>query len=159
EDQKNWDKLVAGDKIRFSNDTYDSNLEAFISELSISFDENDVTLTLSDVIDLSDKSKGVANQLAGFMSTANQVNKQKYQIDENAGKTNEVLALLESEWDANKRRIIAGNESVDRGAHGIKITSPTQPNEMLRAVAGVIASSADYGETFKQANNTRGVVA
>ena len=159
EDQKNWDKLVAGDKIRFSNDTYDSNLEAFISELSISFDENDVTLTLSDVIDLSDKSKGVANQLAGFMSTANQVNKQKSQIDENAGKTNEVLALLEAEWDANKRRILAGNETVDIGAHGIKITSPTHPNEMLMAVAGVIAISDDYGETFKQAINTRGVVA
>ena len=159
EDQKNWDKLVAGDKIRFSNDTYDSNLEAFISELSISFDENDVTLTLSDVIDLADKSKGVANQLAGFMSTANQVNKQKSQIDENAGKTNEVLALLEAEWDANKRRILAGNETVDIGAHGIKITSPTHPNEMLMAVAGVIAISDDYGETFKQAINTRGVVA
>lgn len=159
EDQKNWDKLVAGDKIRFSNDTYESNLEAFISELSISFDENDVTLTLSDVIDLSDKSKGVANQLAGFMSTANQVNKQKSQIDENAGKTNEVLALLEAEWDANKRRILAGNETVDIGAHGIKITSPTHPNEMLMAVAGVIAISDDYGETFKQAINTRGVVA
>lgn len=159
EDQKNWDKLVAGDKIRFSNDTYDSNLEAFISELSINFDENDVTLTLSDVIDLADKSKGVANQLAGFMSTANQVNKQKSQIDENAGKTNEVLALLEAEWDANKRRILAGNETVDIGSHGIKITSPTHPNEMLMAVAGVIAISDDYGETFKQAINTRGVVA
>lgn len=159
EDQKNWDKLVAGDKIRFSNDTYDSNLEAFISELIINFDDNDVSLTLSDVIDLSDKSKGVANQLAGFMSTANQVNKQKSQIDENAGKTNEVLALLEAEWDANKRRILAGNETVDIGSHGIKITSPTHPNEMLMAVAGVIAISDDYGETFKQAINTRGVVA
>src|SRR5699024_4160022 len=59
----------------------------------------------------------------------------------------------------NKRRILAGNETVDIGAHGIKITSPTHPNEMLMAVAGVIAISDDYGETFKQAINTRGVVA
>ena len=159
EDRKNWSKLKAGDKIRFSSDTYDADLEAFISDLSINFDSHEVTLTLSDVIDLHDKSRGVANQLASFMSTANQVNLQKSMIDENAGKTNKVIALLEAEWDANKKRILAGNETVDIGSHGIKIVSPTHPNEMLMAVAGVIAISDDYGETFKQAINTRGVVA
>ena len=159
EDRKNWSKLKAGDKIRFSSDTYDADLEAFISDLSINFDSHEVTLTLSDIIDLHDKSRGVANQLASFMSTANQVNLQKSMIDENAGKTNKVIALLEAEWDANKKRILAGNETVDIGSHGIKIVSPTHPNEMLMAVAGVIAISDDYGETFKQAINTRGVVA
>lgn len=159
EDKENWDKLSAGDKIQFSNKIYDSNMEAFISELNINFDNHDVSVTLSNIIDLKDKHRGIAQKMASFVSTAGQVNMQKSQLEDQLHKSNQVIALLEGEWDANKRRITAANETVSIDNRGIIITSPTHPNEMLVAVAGVIAISNDGGETFKQAINTRGIVA
>lgn len=159
EDKENWDKLSAGDKIQFSNKIYDSNMEAFISELNINFDNHDVSVTLSNIIDLKDKHRGIAQKMASFVSTAGQVNMQKSQLEDQLHKSNQVIALLEGEWDANKRRITAANETVSIDNRGIIVTSPTHPNEMLVAVAGVIAISNDGGETFKQAINTRGIVA
>lgn len=159
EDKENWDKLSAGDKIQFSNKIYDANMEAFISELNINFDNHDVSVTLSNIIDLKDRNRGIAQKMASFVSTAGQVNMQKSQLEDQLHKSNQVIALLEGEWDANKRRITAANETVSIDNRGIIITSPTHPNEMLVAVAGVIAISNDGGETFKQAINTRGVVA
>lgn len=159
EDKENWDKLSAGDKIQFSNKIYDANMEAFISELNINFDNHDVSVTLSNIIDLKDRNRGIAQKMASFVSTAGQVNMQKNQLEEQLHKSNQVIALLEGEWDANKRRITAANETVSIDNRGIIITSPSHPNEMLVAVAGVIAISNDGGETFKQAINTRGVVA
>lgn len=159
EDKENWDKLSAGDKIRFSNKVYDAQMEAFISELNIDFDNHDISITLSNIIDLRDRNRGIAQKLASFVSTAGQVNLHKNQLGDQLKKTNQVMALLEGEWDANKRRITAANETIQIDNRGIVITSPTHPNEMLIAVAGLIAISNDGGETFKQAINTRGVVA
>ena len=31
--------------------------------------------------------------------------------------------LIEGEWDANKKRVMAGNETVDIGSHGVKVIS------------------------------------
>ena len=67
EDKENWDKLSAGDKIRFSNKVYDAQMEAFISELNIDFDNHDISITLSNIIDLRDKSRGIAQKLASFL--------------------------------------------------------------------------------------------
>lgn len=159
EDKENWDKLSAGDKIQFSNKIYDANMEAFVSELNINFDNHDVSVTLSNIIDLKDRARGIAQKMASFVSSAGQINLQKSQLEDQLHKSNQVIALLEGEWDANKRRITAANETVSIDNRGIIITSPTHPNEMLVAVAGVIAISNDGGETFKQAINTRGVVA
>lgn len=159
EDKENWDKLSAGDKIQFSNKIYDANMEAFISELNINFDNHDVSVTLSNIIDLKDKRRGIAQKMASFVSSAGQINMQKSQLEDQLHKSNQVIALLEGEWDANKRRITAANETVSIDNRGIIVTSPSHPNEMLVAVAGVIAISNDGGETFKQAINTRGVVA
>lgn len=159
EDKENWDKLSAGDKIQFSNKIYDANMEAFISELNINFDNHDVSVTLSNIIDLKDRNRGIAQKMASFVSTAGKVNMQKSQLEDQLHKSNQVIALLEGEWDANKRRITAANETVSIDNRGIIVTSPSHPNEMLVAVAGVIAISNDGGETFKQAINTRGVLA
>lgn len=159
EDAENWDKLSTGDIIRFSNNAFDTKIQAFINEITIDFDNHSIELEISDVLDLKDMSQSIGKRLASFVSTANQVNMQKREIDENFKKTNEVMKLLEGEWDANKQRILAGNETVEMSDKGLVITSPTHPNEMLVAVAGVIAISDDNGETFKQAINTRGVVA
>ena len=158
EDSHNWDKLAVGDIVRFSNKAFDTKIQAFIRRIDIDFDNHNINLEISDVLDIGSKAKAASKRMASFLSTSNQVNLHKREIADNLEKTNQVMKILEGEWDANKQRILAGNETVEISNQGIMITSPTHPNEKLVAVAGVIAISDDGGETFKQAINTRGIV-
>lgn len=157
EDKHNWDKLVTGDIITFSNKVFNEKLKAYITEMSINFDDNSVTLTVSDVIDYKDMSEKVSDLIASTASNASQVNFHKQQIRDQKGKLTKMSKLIEAEWDANKKRIMAGNETVDIGSHGVKVVSNENPNEYVVMVGGVIAMTRDGGETFKTGITPEGV--
>ncbi len=157
EHKEDWGKLNVGDKIVFSNKFFNKKLKAYITEMQIGFDENSVTLTLSDVFDYKDDMQRVSELLASTSSTSNQVNMQKQQIKESQGKITKMTELIEGEWDANKQRVLAGNETVDIGSHGVKVVSNENPNEFVIMVGGVIAMTKDGGETFKTGVTPDGV--
>lgn len=157
EHKEDWDKLNVGDKIVFSNKFFNKKLKAYITEMQIGFDENSVTLTLSDVFDYKDDMQRVSELLASTSSTSNQVNMHKQQIKESQGKLTKMTELIEGEWDANKQRVLAGNETVDIGSHGVKVVSNENPNEFVIMVGGVIAMTKDGGETFKTGVTPDGV--
>ncbi|MBC8715225.1 hypothetical protein FXW04_06715 [Staphylococcus pseudintermedius] len=157
EDKHNWDKLVAGDVITFSNKAFDEKLKAYITDIQINFDENNVTLTVSDVIDYKNSAEVVSELIASTASSAAQVNFHKEQIREQRGKLTKMSQLIEAEWDANKKRVLAGNETVDIGSHGVKVISNENPSEFVIMVGGVIAMTKDNGETFKTGVTPDGV--
>lgn len=157
EHKEDWDKLNVGDKIVFSNKFFNKKLKAYITEMQIGFDENSVNLTLSDVFDYKDDMKKVSELIANTSSTSNQVNMHKEQIKESQGKITKMTELIEGEWDANKQRVLAGNETVDIGSHGVKVISNEDPNEFVIMVGGVIAMTKDGGETFKTGVTPDGV--
>lgn len=155
--QYDWDKLNVGDKIVFSNKMFGEKLKAYITELQLNFDDNGVKVVISDVFDYKDLDTIIAEKLAQTSSTASQVNFQKEQIKDQTGKMTKMTELIEAEWDANKRRIMAGNETVDIGSHGVKVTSKENPNEYVIMVGGVIAMTRDGGETFKTGITPEGI--
>lgn len=157
EHKEDWDKLNVGDKIVFSNKFFNKKLKAYITEMQIGFDENSITLTLSDVFDYKDDMQRVSELIANTSSTSNQVNMQKEQIKDSQGKITKMTELIEGEWDANKKRVLAGNETVDIGSHGVKVISNEDPNEFVIMVGGVIAMTKDGGETFKTGVTPEGV--
>ncbi|MEB6232624.1 synaptonemal complex protein 1 [Mammaliicoccus sciuri] len=157
EHKEDWDKLNVGDKIVFSNKFFNKKLKAYITEMQIGFDENSVNLTLSDVFDYKDEMQRVSELIASTSSTSNQVNMHKQQIKESQGKLTKMTELIEGEWDANKQRVLAGNETVDIGSHGVKVVSNENPNEFVIMVGGVIAMTKDGGETFKTGVTPDGV--
>lgn len=157
EHKEDWDKLNVGDKIVFSNKFFNKKLKAYITEMQIGFDENSVTLTLSDVFDYKDDMQRVSELIASTSSTSNQVNMHKQQIKESQGKLTKMTELIEGEWDANKQRVLAGNETIDIGSHGVKVVSNENPNEFVIMVGGVIAMTKDGGETFKTGVTPDGV--
>lgn len=157
EHKHDWDKLNVGDEIVFSNKFFDKKLKAYITEMQIGFDENSVQLTLSDVFDFKDLDTRISELLAETSSTSTQVNMHKEQIKESQGKITKMTELIEGEWDANKQRVLAGNETVDIGSHGIKVVSNENPNEFVIMVGGVIAMTKDGGETFKTGVTPDGV--
>ncbi|WP_323705855.1 carbohydrate binding domain-containing protein [Mammaliicoccus sciuri] len=157
EHKHDWDKLNVGDEIVFSNKFFDKKLKAYITEMQIGFDENSVQLTLSDVFDFKDLDTRISELIAETSSTSTQVNMHKEQIKESQGKITKMTELIEGEWDANKQRVLAGNETVDIGSHGIKVVSNENPNEFVIMVGGVIAMTKDGGETFKTGVTPDGV--
>lgn len=157
EDKHNWDKLVTGDIITFSNKVFNEKLKAYITDMTINFDDNSVTLTVSDVIDYKDMSEKVSELIASTASNAGQVNFHKQQIRDQKGKLTKMSRLIQGEWDANKKRIMAGNETVDIGSHGVKVVSNENPNEYVIMVGGVIAMTKDGGETFKTGVTPSGI--
>lgn len=157
EHKEDWNKLIAGDIITFSNKMFREKLQAYITDIQINFEDNNVTLTISDVIDFKNMNEKVSDLIASTASNAAQVNFQKEQIKSQTGKITKMAQLIEAEWDANKKRILAGNETVDIGSHGVKVVSNENPDEFVIMVGGVIAMTSDGGETFKTGVTPNGV--
>ncbi|WP_053040137.1 hypothetical protein [Staphylococcus haemolyticus] len=144
-----WDKLNVGDKVIFQNKIFNTKIKAYITEMQLDFETNQVKITISDIFDYKDLDTIIAEKLAQTTSTSSQVNFHKQQIREQNGRITDMTRLIEGEWDANKKRVMAGNETVDIGSHGVKVISKDNPNEFVIMVGGVIAMTRDNGETFK----------
>lgn len=149
ENQEDWDKLNASDTIVFSNKMFDEKLKAYITDINIDFEQNTVNLTVSDVFDYKDLNTKLSEKLATVSSSASTIRFTADQLKLQTGKITQMSKMIQGEWDANKRRVLAGNETVDIGSHGIKVISNDNPNEWLIAVGGVLAMTKDNGETFR----------
>lgn len=149
EDKHNWGKLNAGDMIVFSNDRFKEKLKAYITDIGINHDENNIQLTISDAIDYKDDTTIISEKLASATSTASQVGFHKSQIKEQEGKLTKMGELIQAEWDANKKKIMAGNETVEIGQGGVKVISNIHPEEYIVMLGGIVAMTKDGGESFK----------
>ena len=152
-----WDKLNVGDKVIFQNKIFNTKIKAYITEMQLDFETNQVKITISDIFDYKDLDTIIAEKLAQTTSTSSQVNFHKQQIREQTGRITDMTRLIEGEWDANKKRVMAGNETVDIGSHGVKVISKDNPNEFVIMVGGVIAMTRDNGETFKTGITPEGI--
>lgn len=152
-----WDKLNVGDKVIFQNKIFNTKIKAYITEMQLDFQTNQVKITISDIFDYKDLDMIIAEKLAQTTSTSSQVDFHKQQIREQTGRITDMTRLIEGEWDANKKRVMAGNETVDIGSHGVKVISKDNPNEFVIMVGGVIAMTRDNGETFKTGITPEGI--
>lgn len=152
-----WDKLNVGDKVVFQNKIFNTKIKAYITEMQLDFQTNQVKITISDIFDYKDLDTIIAEKLAQTTSTSSQVDFHKQQIREQTGRITDMTRLIEGEWDANKKRVMAGNETVDIGSHGVKVISKDNPNEFVIMVGGVIAMTRDNGETFKTGITPEGI--
>lgn len=152
-----WDKLNVGDKVVFQNKIFNTKIKAYITEMQLDFQTNQVKITISDIFDYKDLDTIIAEKLAQTTSTSSQVDFHKQQIREQTGRITDMTRLIEGEWDANKKRVMAGNETVDIGSHGVKVISKENPNEFVIMVGGVIAMTRDNGETFKTGITPEGI--
>lgn len=152
-----WNKLNVGDKVIFQNKIFNTKIKAYITEMQLDFETNQVKITISDIFDYKDLDTIIAEKLAQTTSTSSQVDFHKQQIREQTGRITDMTRLIEGEWNANKRRVMAGNETVDIGSHGVKVISKDNPNEFVIMVGGVIAMTRDNGETFKTGITPEGI--
>ena len=97
-----WDKLNVGDKVVFQNKIFNTKIKAYITEMQLDFQTNQVKITISDIFDYKDLDTIIAEKLAQTTSTSSQVDFHKQQIREQTGRITDMTRLIEGEWDANK---------------------------------------------------------
>lgn len=156
DDKRNWKKLILGSRVRVKHSRLDEYNEVILTGIEYDFANETIKLTLEDIKDLkADEFTQMVMQGANASSTLN-LNKKLW--DDNVVKSQTFDQILNSEYDATKRRILAGvNESVTFDGRGLRIINPDYPNEMLVGTAGVIGISTDGGQTFPTAISGKGV--
>lgn len=156
EEKHNWDKLHIGDTILIDYEKFNVKVKAKIIKIDYDYDNHSIKLEIANFDNLDDEWKRMIRQSYTISSG---LNSQKDRWNETVGKMGAINDLIEGEFDANKRRIIAGvNESVVISRKGLTITSIDNPNDLLIAQAGILAISNDGGNTYKNAITTRGVI-
>ncbi|MFO1442786.1 phage tail protein [Bacillus sp. Bva_UNVM-123] len=156
EEKHNWDKLHIGDTILIDYEKFNVKVKVKIIKIDYDYDNHSIKLEIANFDNLGDDWKRMIRQ---SYTVSSGLNSQKDKWNETAGKMGAINDLVDGEFDANKRRIIAGvNESVMISRKGLTITSIDNPNDLLVAQAGILAISNDGGNTYKNAITTRGVI-
>lgn len=156
DDKRNWKKLILGSRVRVKHSRLDEYNEVILTGIEYDFANETIKLALEDVKDLSeDTTWSMIMQGANASSTLN-LNKKLW--DDNVAKSKTFDEILNSEYDATKRRILAGvNESVEISNRGLRIINPDYPKQMLIGTAGVLALSKSGGQTFETAISPDGI--
>lgn len=160
EESHNWDKLAIGDEIKIKYEKTQINVRAKITKISFDYDNQSIKLTIANVQDLFGEAARLLEMLKSSYSTSVSVDANKgiwNQAFEDSKSANEIL---NSTWEAAKRRILAGtNETVDIGNRGIIIRNPDFPNEMIILQSGIIGLSRDGGLNWQTAITPYGLIA
>lgn len=157
EEQRNWDKLYLGDVVTVRHPMININYEVFVTDMEITDDS--LNLTIADFQEVR-KDEKLLEMLKASYSSSTTVDMNKYKWSKTINDLTEVNEYINSEYDATKRRIIAGvDESVEISNRGIIIRNPNFPNEVIIIQSGVVALSRDNGETWKTAIKPTGIIA
>jgi hypothetical protein len=160
EEQYYWDKIVLGDLIKVKYPQMKIEYMAKIIEINYDLENGEVNLTIANTKDLLNETDKLVQLLYQNSSASTLLQNNKFKWDKIEVITNQVSNLLNSEWDANKNKIIAGvKNSIEIGNRGIIIKNPDFPNEVVIIQSGIIALSKDGGDTWKTAIKPDGIVA
>lgn len=160
EEQRNWDKLSLGDTVTINYEQLGTNITAKIIEIHHNYEDDSITLTISNTADILDEDTKVAKKIYDSYSTSTSLDMSKYRWNGAAVNYGEINEIINNDWDATKREIVAGvNNSISISGRGLVITSPDNPNNQLIGQAGVLALTQDGGNTWKTAIKPDRIVA
>jgi phage minor structural protein len=160
EAQRDWDKLILGDTVTIKYEKIGVDVEAKIIGIDYDYENAEIKLTIANVKDIETDEEKLIKMLYKSISTSATVDSKKFDWDGASRDVSEVQQIIENQWDAAKRSIVAGvNESVTVDARGLTIKDPNDSNTFLRAMHGVLAITNDGGNSFKHAITSTGIVA
>ncbi|CAM4504055.1 hypothetical protein FHS16_004562 [Paenibacillus endophyticus] len=157
-EQVNWDKLELGDIILIEQERLRVSYEAKLTEVDYDFENETISVTISNIKDLANKDKFLDMLYKGY-SSSTQVSIDKWKWDlsmENEGSINQIINNF---WDANKQAIIGAKDQViELSDRGLIIRDPNDPLTYLVGLNGMIAITNDGGNTWKHAITGNGIV-
>lgn len=158
EEEYYWDKLNLNDKIKVKHPRMNMHYFSRIGGIKVSDDS--ISLDITNTARVSDglSKLGQAIRQSATSSTILQNSKKKW--DKAGEEVNLVQQMMNEEYDANKKRILAGvNNLIEIGKRGIIVRSPDFPNEVIIIQSGIMALSDDDGLTWDAAITPRGIIA
>lgn len=157
-EQRNWDKLGLGDTIGIEHARLQVEFQAKITEIEYSFDDAEISITISNVKDAANKDKFL-DMLYKSYSTSTTVSIDSWKWDlslENKGSINQIINNI---WDANKQAIKGAKDQViEISDRGLIIRDPNDPANYLVGLNSMIAITNDGGDTWKHAITANGIV-
>lgn len=160
DEQYYWDKLVLGDYIDIEYSQMNIHYRSKIIKMTLNIDDEDIDLTVANTDELMDDTARLIELLYSNKTATTLIESNKYKWDKINAVEKQVHDIITQEWDATKRKIIAGvHNNVQIGKRGIIVENPMNPNEIIIINSGVIALSNDRGENWKTAMTADGVVA
>ncbi|AYP68262.1 hypothetical protein PQE75_gp217 [Bacillus phage vB_BcoS-136] len=160
EEQYYWDKIVLGDLIKVKYPQMKIEYMAKIIEIHYDLENSEISIKIANHKDFLNETEKLVQLLYSNASASSILQNNKYKWDKVNAIENEVNAILQGEWDANKNKITAGvNNSIEVGNRGVIIRNPDFPQEVVIMQSGIIALSKDGGETWKTAIKPDGIVA
>lgn len=157
DEKHNWDKLNIGDTIRIYYEKFNVNVKAKIISIDFDYDSHSIKLQIANFTDLDEDWQKMIRQSYTISSN---YNSDKYKWNNASEKLGEINEMINGDFDATKRRIIAGvNESVEISRKGITVQNQDFPNELIVIQAGVVATSNDNLNSISAALTTKGLVA
>ncbi|WP_090739504.1 phage tail spike protein [Paenibacillus sp. Mc5Re-14] len=157
-EQRNWDKLGLGDTIGIEQERLQVVFKAKIIEIEYTFDDEEISITISNVKDSANKDKFL-DMLYKSYSTSTTVSIDSWKWDlslENKGSINEIINNI---WDANKQAIKGAKDQViEISDRGLIIRDPNDPANYLVGLNSMIAITNDGGNTWKHAITANGIV-
>lgn len=157
EHEEDWDKLNAGEVLVFSNKVFGEKLKAYITDLNISFEDNQVQVTISDVFDFKDVSQRISETLATATSSATQINFQKEQIRNARNDISKILEIVNGKIDTRKQIITAGGETIELNSKGIMNMEVGNREAYIIQNNGVISATRNNGNSHVVLADTRGL--
>ena len=151
--------IKLGEIIKITYPQFNIDVKCIITEINYSLDDNNITLTISNIVDISkniDKYLRLFNQ---SISTTASVNANKDNWNQISTTTNQLAAVIDTLQGNIKNDITLNvNENVEISKRGIYITSPDNPLNVLIIQNGVLAISNDGGNTWGHCISTSGII-
>lgn len=157
-EQRNWDKLGLGDTIGIEHERLKVTFKAKITEIEYNFEDEEISVTISNVKDVVNRDKFLDMLYKGYSSsTTVSIDSWKWDLSlENKGSINQIINNI---WDANKQAILGAKDQViEISDRGLIIRDPNDPLTYLVGLNGMLAITNDGGNTWKHAITGTGIV-
>lgn len=160
ESQHDWDKLKLGNYATIKESETKIDIVARITEVNFDYDEETVTITLSNVKNRDSKFSRLEQMIYDNNKTSTIVSKKESVWDTASQSAQYINNLFNNFWDKVTNEInMAINETVQIDNRGITITDPNDPMRFLRATHGVLGLTRSGGLRFETAISADGIIA
>lgn len=160
EEQRNWDKLILGDKIIVKYEPFDLKIEAKIIEIDFDYENDDIKLTIANFKNLNTNEEMLYKYIYDSKNTTTIVNDDKHKWNQSLVDTSEMSKLFENFWDKTTNQInMAINQTVDINDAGITVIDHNDPLRFIRLTNGAIGLTRSGGLRYETALTADGIIA
>lgn len=157
--QRDWDKLNYGDIVTVRYPKFNVDIKARIISIAHNEDNNSIDIEIANSADINSGFLTLKDLFQKTTTSSTAIDMSKYKWDKSEANQDSINNIINSDFDAFSKRIIAGvDESVEISRRGIRVSNPSFPDDMTVIQAGAIGLIKN-GEYKVAMHPDRGVVA